>query len=208
MLMATVRDVTYKILRARGLTTIFGNPGSNELVFLDRMPPDFTNVLGLHEGAVLSMADGYSLASGEPVFVSLHAAAGSGNAMGALTNAVYSHSPLVVMAGNQVRSTVGKETFLTNVAPASLPRPLVKWSTEPACAADVARTFEQAIHTATLPAKGPVYVSVPYDDWLAEADPQTSHLVHRRGTSAQSLSPPQLPGVGDRVDGGHNPGPV
>jgi benzoylformate decarboxylase len=61
------------------------------------------------------MADGYSLASGEPVFVSLHAAAGSGNAMGALTNAVYSHSPLVVMAGQQVRSTVGQDAELTNV---------------------------------------------------------------------------------------------
>src|ERR1700759_2294007 len=137
--------------------------------------------------------------------VSLHAAAGSGNAMGALTNAQYSHSPLVVMAGNQVRSTVGQETLLTNVDPASLPRPLVKWSTEPACAADVPRTFEQAIHTATLPAKGPVYVSVPYDDWLAEADPQTSHLVPRRGPSAQSLSPAQLRDVVDLLDGAHNP---
>jgi benzoylformate decarboxylase len=67
--MPTVRDVTYEILRTRGLTTIFGNPGSNELVFLDGMLPDFTYVLGLLEDAVLSMADGYSLASGQPVFV-------------------------------------------------------------------------------------------------------------------------------------------
>jgi benzoylformate decarboxylase len=203
--MTTVRDVTYEILRARGLTTIFGNPGSNELVFLDGMPPDFSYVLGLHEGAVLSMAEGYSLASGEPVFVSLHAAAGSGNAMGALTNAQYSHSPLVVMAGNQVRSTIGQETELTNVDAANLPRPLVKWSSEPTCAADVARTIDQAIHTATLPAKGPVYVSVPLDDWLAEADPQTTHLVHRRVTSAQSLSPAQLHDLADLLDGAHNP---
>jgi benzoylformate decarboxylase len=104
--MPTVRDVTYEILRTRGLTTIFGNPGSNELVFLDGMLPDFTYVLGLHEDAVLSMADGYSLASGQPVFVNLHAAAGAGNAIGALTNSVYSHSPLVVTAGQQVRSTI------------------------------------------------------------------------------------------------------
>jgi benzoylformate decarboxylase len=45
------------------------------------------------------MADGYVQARGGPALVSLHAAAGTGNAAGALTNSVYSHSPLVVLAG-------------------------------------------------------------------------------------------------------------
>lgn len=113
--MATVSEVTYDLLRARGLTTVFGNPGSNELPFLSGMPDDFRYILGLHEGAVLSMADGYSLVTGEAAFVNLHAASGSGNAMGALTNSVYSHSPLVVTAGQQVRSTIGQEVMLSNV---------------------------------------------------------------------------------------------
>ena len=121
--MATVAQASYQILRARGLTTIFGNPGSNELIFLDGMPPDFDYVLGLHEGVVLGMADGYSLASGKPAFVNLHAASGSGNAMGALTNAVYSHSPLIVTAGQQVRSTIGQEVMLASIDAAQLPRP-------------------------------------------------------------------------------------
>ncbi len=34
------------------------------------------------------MADGYAQASGHPVLLNLHASAASGNAMGALTNAV------------------------------------------------------------------------------------------------------------------------
>lgn len=203
--MATVRDVTYEILRARGLTTIFGNPGSNELVFLDGMPSDFRYVLGLHEGAVLSMADGYSLASGGPAFVNLHAASGSGNAMGALTNSVYSHSPLVVTAGQQARATIGQEVMLANVDAARLPQPLVKWSSEPSCAADVPRTIDQAIHTACLPAKGPVYVSIPFDDWLSEADPETVHLVRRRVTAAASLSPAQLGELVALLDGAQNP---
>ena len=171
--MATVAQATYDILRAGGLTTIFGNPGSNELKFLAAMPTDFRYVLGLHEGAVISMADGFALASGEPVLVNLHAASGSGNAMGGLTNAVYSHSPLVVTAGQQVRSTIGQEVMLANVDAAQLARPLVKWSSEPACAQDVPRTIAQAVHTATSAPRGPVYVSVPYDDWDATADPQS-----------------------------------
>jgi hypothetical protein len=126
--MATVAQASYDVLRAGGLTTIFGNPGSNELKFLAAMPTDFRYVLGLHEGAVISMADGFALASGQPVLVNLHAASGSGNAMGGLTNAVYSHSPLVVTAGQQVRSTIGQEVMLANVDAAQLARPLVKWS--------------------------------------------------------------------------------
>ena len=123
--MATVAQASYDVLRAGGLTTIFGNPGSNELKFLAAMPTDFRYVLGLHEGAVISMADGFALASGEPVLVNLHAASGSGNAMGGLTNAVYSHSPLVVTAGQQVRSTIGQEVMLANVDAANWPGP---WS--------------------------------------------------------------------------------
>ena len=33
--MATVREITHELLRGWGLTTIFGNPGSNELPFLE-----------------------------------------------------------------------------------------------------------------------------------------------------------------------------
>jgi benzoylformate decarboxylase len=94
------------------------------------------------------MADGYAQATRRPAFVNLHAASGSGNAMGALTNAWYSHTPLVITAGQQVRSTIGQEVMLSNVDAAVLPRPLVKFSCEPASPADVVRSVGQAIHTA------------------------------------------------------------
>src|SRR5690349_10019309 len=203
--MTSVAQATYDILRRRGLTTIFGNPGSNELKFLSEMPEDFDYVLGLHEGAVISMADGYSLASGRPAFVNLHAASGSGNAMGGLTNAVYSHSPLIVTAGQQVRSTIGMEVMLANVDATELPRPLVKWSSEPACAQDVPRTINQAIHTALTAPRGPVYVSVPYDDWETEAPSETSHLLSRQVHSAGALTPNQLAELVDLITAATNP---
>ena len=40
----TVHDVTYELLRALGLTTVFGNPGSTEQTFLQNFPEDFTYV--------------------------------------------------------------------------------------------------------------------------------------------------------------------
>lgn len=203
--MADVSEATYDLLRAHGLTTIFGNPGSNELPFLAGMPDDFRYILGLHEGAVLAMADGYAQARGGAAFVNLHAAAGTGNAMGALTNSVYSHSPLIITAGQQVRSTIGQEVMLANVDAQSLPKPLVKWSCEPACAQDVPRSISQAIHIANLPAKGPVYVSVPYDDWAQEAPAETKHLLTRATTTAGSLSADQLATLVDALDRAENP---
>ncbi|MGW1675853.1 benzoylformate decarboxylase [Saccharopolyspora sp. NPDC002376] len=203
--MADVRDVTYDLLRSHELTTIFGNPGSNELPFLAGMPEDFRYVLGLHEGAVLAMADGYALARGSSALVNLHAAAGTGNALGALTNSVYSHSPLIITAGQQVRSTIGQEVMLANVDAAELPKPLVKWSCEPSCAQDVPRSISHAIHIANLPAKGPVYVSVPYDDWGQEAPAEAQHLLTRRTGSAGSLSEAQLAELAEALDGAESP---
>ena len=84
--MTTVHDAAYGVLRSFGMTTVFGNPGSNELTFLDEFPEDFRYVLALQEGADLAMADTYSQVTGNPVLVSLHAAAGVGQAMGALVN--------------------------------------------------------------------------------------------------------------------------
>jgi len=161
--------VTHRLLQRHGITTIFGNPGSNELPFLKDLPRDIRYYLGLHEGVVVGMADGYAQASGHTPLVNLHAAAGTGNAMGALTNAGYSRTPLVLTAGQQVRAVVGMEAMLANVDAARLTEPLVGWSAEPLCAADVPRTITQAIlHAQTH--RTPVYVSVPYDDWDAEVE--------------------------------------
>src|SRR3954469_8144462 len=148
--MPTARRLAHEFLHRRGLTTIFGNPGSNELPFLADLPDGFRYVLGLHEGAVVGMADGYAQATGRPVLVNLHAASGSGNAMGALTNAVAARTPLVIVAGQQVRSAIGLEATLANVDAGSLMRPLVGFAAEPACAEDVPRALAQAVFEARL----------------------------------------------------------
>lgn len=203
--MTTVHQACYEILREQGLTTFFGNPGSNELPFLKDFPEDFRYILGLQEAVVVGMADGYAQATGRPAFVNLHSAAGTGNAMGALANAWNSHTPLVVTAGQQVRAMIGVEALLANVDSASLPRPLVKWSCEPSCAQDVPLALSRAIHMAAAPAPGPVYVSVPYDDWSKEAGPGFEHLAKRKVRSAGALPEQLLAGLVDSLNGARNP---
>jgi benzoylformate decarboxylase len=203
--MTTVHQACYEILRKQGLTTFFGNPGSNELPFLQGFPKDFRYVLGLQEAVVLGMADGYAQATGGPGFVNLHSAAGTGNAMGALANAWNSHTPLVVTAGQQVRAMTGVEALLTNVDSATLPCPLVKWSCEPGSAQEVPLALTRAIHMARAPAAGPVYLSVPYDDWGREAGPGVEHLARRSVQSAGALSEALLSTLVSALDSACNP---
>lgn len=196
----TVRSLTYDILRRHGCDAIFGNPGSNELPFLDGFPTDFRYYLGLHEGVVIGMADGYAQATGRPAFVNLHAAAGTGNAMGGLTNAWNSHTPLVVTAGQQARTMMAVEPMLASVDAAQLPKPLVKWSCEPARPQDVPHAISRAFQMAQLPAAGPVFVSIPYDDWDVATEPQSEWLLDRTVTSAGALSAEQLAQIKDRLE--------
>ena len=62
--MTSVREASFELFRERGMTTIFGNPGSTELPMLAEFPDDFRYVLGLQEAVVVGMADGYAQASG------------------------------------------------------------------------------------------------------------------------------------------------
>jgi benzoylformate decarboxylase len=204
-LMKTVHQVAYELLRTHGMTTVFGNPGSNELPFLNQFPGDFRYILGLHEGVVLAMADGYAQATGRPVLVNVHSAAGLGNAMGVLVNATISHTPLVVMAGQQTRAMIALEAQLTNVDATQLPRPLVKWSVEPPRPQDVPAALARAIHTAMLPPRGPVFVSVPFDDWAAPAEGSADLLMARHVTSTGALTPAIVQSLAARLAAARNP---
>lgn len=203
--MSSVRSVTYEILRSLGITTIFGNPGSNELPFLTNFPEDFRYFLALHEGVAIGMADGFAQATGQAAFVNLHSAAGTGNAMGGLANAWNSHSPLVVTAGQQTRAMIGVEAMLTNLDAASLPKPLVKWSHEPASAQEVPHSISRAVHLANLAPKGPVYVSLPYDDWERDAEPQSELLNNRKVCAAAAPSGKLIAEICTRIDSAINP---
>lgn len=170
----TVRDVTRNLMRELGLTTVFGNPGTTEVPFLTGWPDDFHYVLGLQESVVVSMADGYAQARREPVLVNLHSAGGVGHALGAVFSAYRNRTPLIITAGQQTRTLMFDEPFLGATDAATFPRPYVKWSYEPARAADVPAALVRAHQLATTPPYGPVFVSIPADDWDQPGVPVTA----------------------------------
>jgi benzoylformate decarboxylase len=161
----TVRAATYSLLREFGLTTVFGNPGSTELPMFRDFPDDFRYVLGLQESVVVAMADGFAQGSNGAALVNLHSAVGVGHALGSIFTAYKNQTPLVITAGQQARSILPFEPFLFSEQAAQLPKPYVKWSIEPARAADVPAALARAYYVAMQPPRGPTLVSVPVDDW-------------------------------------------
>jgi benzoylformate decarboxylase len=175
--MATVREETLELLRRLGIRRIFGNPGSTELPLYRDFPADFTYVLGLQESVAVGMADGFAQATHNAALVNLHSAVGVGHAMGNIFTAFRNRTPLVITAGQQARALLPLEPFLFSSQATELPRPYVKWAIEPARAADVPRAIERAYHIAMTPPRGPVFVSIPIDDWDATCEPLAPRAV-------------------------------
>lgn len=203
--MKTVREVTFEILRHHDIDTVFGNPGSNELPFLKNLPKDFRYILALHEGVAVAMADGFAQATGRPSFVNLHAAAGTGNGMGGLANAFAAHTPMVVLAGQQIREMCGLNPNLYNIDATTLPKPLVKFSGEPLLSADVPRMINEALLMARLPPSGPTFLSVPWDDWDKPAGPADELLFERTVSGTTVPTEQALNDLADQLAKARNP---
>ena len=120
----TVRRAVLDLLRAEGVETVFGNPGSTELTFLQDWPNDLRYVLGLQEATVVAMADGYAQGTGRPAFVNLHSAVGVGHALGNIFTAFRNQTPLVITAGQQARSLLPRAPYLYSERPTEFPPPL------------------------------------------------------------------------------------
>ena len=205
--MRNVREAWHELMRGHGMDVVFGNPGSTELPMLAGLPSDLRYVLGLQEAVVVGMADGYAQASGRPTLVNLHTAPGVGNAMGGIFNAQANKSPLIVTAGQQVRSLMTLQANLTNRDATRMPHPLVKWSFEPPRAEDVPHALARAVHLASLPPAGPVFVSIPMDDWDAEiADPDAvRHAITRRVGGRAAADPEAVAALGTALREARSP---
>ena len=204
--MTTVRESTFDFFRRQGMTTMFGNPGSTELAMLADFPDDFRYVLGLQEAVVVGMADGYAQASGLPTVVNLHTAPGMGNAVGAIFNAQANKSPLVITAGQQARHLMTLQANLTNRDATEVPRPFVKWSYEPPRAEDVPHAIARAAYLANQAPKGPVFVSIPMDDWEVEVDESAAgHAISRSVSNAAAADPAAVKALAAALEAAASP---
>ena len=158
------RQAFVELLISEGVTHLFGNPGTTELPIMEALPdyPELKFVLGLQESVVMGMADGFARASRQLTAANVHVAPGLGNAMGALYNAKFSGSPVILTAGQQEQGHGLLEPLLYDNL-ATMAAPLVKWSIEVTRLQDLPLIMRRAAKIAMTPPTGPVFISLPGD---------------------------------------------
>jgi len=165
------RQAFLEILHAAGVEYIIGNPGTTELPLMDVLPdyPDFKYILTLQEGVAMAMADGYALTSGKLGVLNVHVAPGLGNAMGMLHDAMKTAAPLLVTAGQQDGRYALSEPLLWGDM-VRMVESMTKWAYQIERVADLPQALRRAIKVATTPPTGPVFLGLPMDIMMAEAD--------------------------------------
>ncbi len=154
-------------MKAAGVEYLFTNPGSFEVGFFDAFldQPGMQLILGLHEGLVVSMADGYHRASGKPALLNLHVVAGTAQAAGQMYNAAKDGSALVVTAGLNDNEMWSDEAVL---APSpgydqkEINRQFTKISWEAREPRSLALMLRRAFKTAVAAPGGPVYLAIAH----------------------------------------------
>jgi benzoylformate decarboxylase len=160
----TAGDLLTEQIKAAGTKYIFTNPGSVEVAFFDALTdrPELVIIMGLHEGVVLSMADGYHKVSQKPTVVNVHAVAGTGQIGGQMFNVHRDGSSIIVTAGLN-DTTVFSDDMHLAARPGSnqtdINQQFTKLSWEVRNAASTAVATRRAYKLAATAPGGPVYVA-------------------------------------------------
>jgi len=152
-------------MKAAGVRYMFTNPGSFEVGFFDAfLDQPMQLIMGLHEGIVISMADGYNKVTGEPAFVNVHVIAGTAQAAGQMYNASRDGSAIVVTAG-LLDNERGDDDILLGARPGfdqkEVNRQFTKISWECHDPTGLPTMLRRAFKVATTAPGGPVYLAVP-----------------------------------------------
>lgn len=160
----TGADWLLDALAAEGIDRLFGNPGSTELPLVDALPRQdrVRYVLGLHEHAVLGMADGHAQASGQLTAVNIHVQPGLANGLAGVLNAQRARVPMLVTVGQQVRELLPSGPFLGGELVA-MAAPVAKAAFEVERPEDLPSMVARAIALARTSPQGPVVLSLPME---------------------------------------------
>lgn len=168
MTMVWGSDLMAQALRDSGTEWVFINPGSSfrglhdSLVnYLGDEKPKI--VLATHEMTAVSMAHGYSKATGKLGVCILHNLVGLMNGSMSIFNAFCDQTPLLILGGSGPADPAQRR-FIDWAHSANtqgdLVRPYVKWTDEPATLEGAMDSMLRGGRMAQTTPKGPVYVSL------------------------------------------------
>jgi len=135
-----------------GVSVCFANPGTSEMHFVAALDKasGMRAVLGLFEGVVTGMADGYGRVARRPAVTLLHLGTGLANGLANLHNARRAGTPVVNVVGDHTRAHQQfNSPFISDVA--AIARPFSDW----VHAAESALTLAAEGARAVMAAQGP-----------------------------------------------------
>jgi acetolactate synthase-1/2/3 large subunit len=139
-------------LAASGVDTCFSNPGTSEMHFVAALDsvPGVRPILGLFEGAVTGMADGYGRMAGKPAATLLHLGPGLANGLANLHNARRAATPIVNIVGDHATYHAQYDAPLASDI-AGFARPVSGWVHSSTSALTVAADGARAVAAACSP---------------------------------------------------------
>lgn len=170
-------DLLCDALLAQGVGLCVANPGTSEMHFvaaLDRKPA-LRCVLGLHEGVVTGVADGYARMADRPAATLLHLGPGLANGLANLHNARRAHTPMINVVGDHAAYHLAHDAPLTSDIE-SLAAPMSKWVRR-IVSAEAIPADVQAAWQAALGRSGPATLILPADSAWGAAAPRPVEAV-------------------------------
>jgi acetolactate synthase-1/2/3 large subunit len=158
-------------LVASGVDTCFANPGTSEMQFvaaLDKVG-GLRAILGLFEGAVTGMADGYGRMAEKPAATLLHLGPGFANGIANLHNARRASTPIVNIVGDHATYHAHYDAPLASDI-AGLARTVSAWVQSSPSAKTVATDAARAVQAARTPPGQIATLILPADTAWGEAD--------------------------------------
>lgn len=145
-------DALLATLVDSGVDTCFANPGTSEMHFMAALGQQhrMRGVLGLFEGVVSGMADGYGRMAAKPAVTLLHLGPGLSNASANLHNARRANTPMVNVVGDHATNHLRYDAPLTSDI-VGLARPVSHWVHATTSSRHVAADAALAVQAARQP---------------------------------------------------------
>jgi len=172
-------DSLLETLRANGVTTVFANPGTSEMHFVDALDrhPDMHGVLCLFEGVATGAADGFARVTKRPAATLLHLGPGLANGWANLHNARRAHVPVLNIVGDHATYHAPLDAPLQSDI-SSLARALNGWYRSSQSPNDIARDAYEALRAAMGPPAVVSTLILPADaSWGEVTEPATPLVV-------------------------------
>jgi acetolactate synthase-1/2/3 large subunit len=160
-----------RTLAGAGVDVCFSNPGTSEMHFVAALDSiaGIRPILGLFEGAVTGMADGYGRMAGKPAATLLHLGPGLANGLANLHNARRAATPIVNIVGDHATYHAQYDAPLASDI-AGFARPVSGWVHSSTSAATVATDGARAVAASLSPPGQIATLILPADTAWNEAE--------------------------------------